>query len=171
MNEILKLRDAVSGMHGFRPTGHRFFDFRRVLGCSRSHTPRRRLDLNLSVEHESRAVEACRGPARARKASFFDSRCLLPVCLLEIAQVGEALFDDFLFFGGVFKGAPVGAFQHVFRLVVTDGGEVGAGLGWARRADDRRAFDVGGIARPRAARIVGVTSINWASRLRPGARP
>ena len=44
-DEILKLRDAVSLAHGFRPTGHRFVISGVCPACSRSHTPRRRLDL------------------------------------------------------------------------------------------------------------------------------
>jgi Fur family transcriptional regulator, ferric uptake regulator len=44
-DEILKLRDAVSLAHGFRPTGHRFLITGVCSKCSRSHTPRRRLDL------------------------------------------------------------------------------------------------------------------------------
>jgi Fur family ferric uptake transcriptional regulator len=44
-DEILKLRDAVSLAHGFRPTGHRFLITGVCSACSRSHTPRRRLDL------------------------------------------------------------------------------------------------------------------------------
>ena len=44
-DEILKLRDAVSLTHGFRPTGHRFLITGVCSACSRSHTPRRRLDL------------------------------------------------------------------------------------------------------------------------------
>ena len=44
-DEILKLRNAVSLTHGFRPTGHRFLITGVCSACSRSHTPRRRLDL------------------------------------------------------------------------------------------------------------------------------
>jgi Fur family ferric uptake transcriptional regulator len=44
-DEILKLRSAVSLLHGFRPTGHRFLITGVCSACSRSHTPRRRLDL------------------------------------------------------------------------------------------------------------------------------
>jgi Fur family ferric uptake transcriptional regulator len=44
-DEILKLRDAVSREHGFRPTGHRFLIEGVCSACSRSHSPRRRLDL------------------------------------------------------------------------------------------------------------------------------
>jgi Fur family ferric uptake transcriptional regulator len=44
-DEILKLRDAVSLTHGFRPTGHRFLITGVCSACSRSHSPRRRLDL------------------------------------------------------------------------------------------------------------------------------
>ncbi len=44
-DEILKLRSAVSLTHGFRPTGHRFLITGVCSACSRSHTPRRRLDL------------------------------------------------------------------------------------------------------------------------------
>ena len=44
-DEILKLRDAVSLAQGFRPTGHRFLITGVCSACSRSHTPRRRLDL------------------------------------------------------------------------------------------------------------------------------
>src|SRR6516165_9841235 len=43
--EILRLRDAISLEHGFRPTGHRFLIDGVCSACSRSHTPRRRLDL------------------------------------------------------------------------------------------------------------------------------
>ena len=44
-DEILKLRDAVSQSHGFRPTGHRFLITGVCPTCSRAHSPRRRLDL------------------------------------------------------------------------------------------------------------------------------
>jgi Fur family ferric uptake transcriptional regulator len=44
-DEILRLRDSVSLAHGFRPTGHRFLISGVCSSCSRSHTPRRRLDL------------------------------------------------------------------------------------------------------------------------------
>jgi Fur family ferric uptake transcriptional regulator len=44
-DEILKLRDSVSLVHGFRPSGHRFLISGICSACSRSHTPRRRLDL------------------------------------------------------------------------------------------------------------------------------
>jgi len=44
-DEILKLRDSVSLAHGFRPSGHRFLITGVCAACSRSHTPRRRLDL------------------------------------------------------------------------------------------------------------------------------
>ena len=44
-DEILRLRDAVSLEHGFRPTGHRFLIDGVCSACSRTHTPRRRLDL------------------------------------------------------------------------------------------------------------------------------
>ena len=44
-DEILKLRDSVSLAHGFRPSGHRFLISGICSACSRSHTPRRRLDL------------------------------------------------------------------------------------------------------------------------------
>jgi Fur family ferric uptake transcriptional regulator len=44
-DEILRLRDAVSLTHGFRPSGHRFLISGVCSACSRSHTPRRRLDL------------------------------------------------------------------------------------------------------------------------------
>jgi Fur family transcriptional regulator, ferric uptake regulator len=44
-DEILKLRDSVSLTHGFRPTGHRFLITGVCSACSRSHSPRRRLDL------------------------------------------------------------------------------------------------------------------------------
>jgi len=44
-DEILRLRDAVSVAHGFRPSGHRFLITGVCAACSRSHTPRRRLDL------------------------------------------------------------------------------------------------------------------------------
>jgi Fur family transcriptional regulator, ferric uptake regulator len=44
-DEILRLRDAVSMAHGFRPSGHRFVITGICAACSRSHTPRRRLDL------------------------------------------------------------------------------------------------------------------------------
>jgi Fur family ferric uptake transcriptional regulator len=43
--EILKLRDAVSRAHGFRPSGHRFLIEGVCSACSRAHSPRRRLDL------------------------------------------------------------------------------------------------------------------------------
>lgn len=43
--EILKLRDAVSRAHGFRPSGHRFLITGVCSACSRRHSPRRRLDL------------------------------------------------------------------------------------------------------------------------------
>jgi Fur family ferric uptake transcriptional regulator len=43
--EILGLRDAISRANGFRPTGHRFLISGVCSACSRSHTPRRRLDL------------------------------------------------------------------------------------------------------------------------------
>jgi Fur family ferric uptake transcriptional regulator len=44
-DEILRLRDAISLAHGFRPRGHRFLITGVCSACSRSHTPRRRLDL------------------------------------------------------------------------------------------------------------------------------
>jgi len=44
-DEILKLRDSISLTHGFRPSGHRFLISGVCSACSRSHTPRRRLDL------------------------------------------------------------------------------------------------------------------------------
>jgi Fur family ferric uptake transcriptional regulator len=44
-DEILKLRNSISMTHGFRPTGHRFLISGVCSACSRSHTPRRRLDL------------------------------------------------------------------------------------------------------------------------------
>ncbi len=44
-DEVLRLRDAVSVAHGFRPSGHRFLITGICAACSRSHTPRRRLDL------------------------------------------------------------------------------------------------------------------------------
>jgi Fur family ferric uptake transcriptional regulator len=44
-DEILKLRDAVSRAHGFRPSGHRFLITGICSACSRLHSPRRRLDL------------------------------------------------------------------------------------------------------------------------------
>jgi Fur family transcriptional regulator, ferric uptake regulator len=44
-DEILRLRDAISMTHGFRPNGHRFLITGICAACSRSHTPRRRLDL------------------------------------------------------------------------------------------------------------------------------
>ncbi len=44
-DEILRLRDAISLAHGFRPAGHRFLISGVCAACSRSHTPRRRLDL------------------------------------------------------------------------------------------------------------------------------
>ncbi|APW62910.1 Fur family transcriptional regulator [Paludisphaera borealis] len=43
--EILKLRDAVSRANGFRASGHRFLIEGVCSSCSRSHSPRRRLDL------------------------------------------------------------------------------------------------------------------------------
>ena len=43
-DEILRLRDAISLAHGFRPAGHRFLISGVCAACSRSHTPRR-LDL------------------------------------------------------------------------------------------------------------------------------
>ena len=44
-DEILRLRDAISLVHGFRPSGHRFLIEGVCSSCSRSHIPRRRLDL------------------------------------------------------------------------------------------------------------------------------
>lgn len=44
-DEILKLRDAVSRANGFRASGHRFLIEGVCSACSRSHSPRRRLDL------------------------------------------------------------------------------------------------------------------------------
>ncbi len=44
-DEILKLRDLVSSSHGFRASGHRFLISGVCAACSRSHSPRRRLDL------------------------------------------------------------------------------------------------------------------------------
>ncbi len=44
-DEILRLRDEISRAHGFRPSGHRFLITGVCSACSRSHTPRRRLDL------------------------------------------------------------------------------------------------------------------------------
>jgi Fur family ferric uptake transcriptional regulator len=44
-DEVLKLRDSLSLAHGFRPSGHRFLISGVCSACSRSHTPRRRLDL------------------------------------------------------------------------------------------------------------------------------
>jgi Fur family ferric uptake transcriptional regulator len=44
-DEILKLRDTVSRAHGFRPNGHRFLITGVCSTCSRSHSPRRPLDL------------------------------------------------------------------------------------------------------------------------------
>ncbi|MHB1558205.1 MAG: Fur family transcriptional regulator [Isosphaeraceae bacterium] len=44
-DEILRLRDAISAAHGFRPTGHRFLITGVCAACSRAHSPRRRLDL------------------------------------------------------------------------------------------------------------------------------
>jgi Fur family ferric uptake transcriptional regulator len=44
-DEVLKLRDSLSLAHGFRPSGHRFLISGICSACSRSHTPRRRLDL------------------------------------------------------------------------------------------------------------------------------
>ncbi len=44
-DEILRLRDAISLANGFRPAGHRFLITGVCAACSRSHTPRRRLDL------------------------------------------------------------------------------------------------------------------------------
>src|SRR5580698_9811032 len=38
-DEILKLRDSVSSVHGFRPSGHRFLISGICPACSRSHTP------------------------------------------------------------------------------------------------------------------------------------
>ena len=43
--DLLRLRDSVSLAHGFRATGHRFVISGVCPACSRSHTPRRRLDL------------------------------------------------------------------------------------------------------------------------------
>ncbi len=43
--EILKLRDAVSRAHDFRPSGHRFLITGVCAACSRAHSPRRLLDL------------------------------------------------------------------------------------------------------------------------------
>ena len=44
-DEIRRLRDSVSLEHGFRPSGHRFLISGVCSACSRSHSPRRRLDL------------------------------------------------------------------------------------------------------------------------------
>jgi Fur family ferric uptake transcriptional regulator len=44
-DEILQLRDAISLANGFRPSGHRFLITGVCTACSRSHSPRRRLDL------------------------------------------------------------------------------------------------------------------------------
>lgn len=44
-DEILRLRDAISAAHGFRPSGHRFLITGVCAACSRAHSPRRRLDL------------------------------------------------------------------------------------------------------------------------------
>ena len=44
-DEILKLHDMISLTHGFRPTSYRFLITGVCSACSRSHTPRRRLDL------------------------------------------------------------------------------------------------------------------------------
>jgi Fur family transcriptional regulator, ferric uptake regulator len=44
-DEIRTIRDAVSRAHGFRPSGHRFLITGVCSGCSRVHSPRRRLDL------------------------------------------------------------------------------------------------------------------------------
>ena len=44
-DEVLKRRDSLSLAHGFRPSGHRFLISGICSACSRSHTPRRRLDL------------------------------------------------------------------------------------------------------------------------------
>lgn len=44
-DEILRLRDAISLAHGFRPAGHRFLISGICAACSRAHSPRRRLDL------------------------------------------------------------------------------------------------------------------------------
>jgi Fur family ferric uptake transcriptional regulator len=41
----LKLRETLSHAHGFRASGHRFLISGVCSACSRSHTPRRRLDL------------------------------------------------------------------------------------------------------------------------------
>ncbi len=43
--QVKELRDAVSRAHGFRASGHRFLITGICASCSRSHTPRRRLDL------------------------------------------------------------------------------------------------------------------------------
>jgi Fur family ferric uptake transcriptional regulator len=43
--QIKELREAVSRAHGFRASGHRFLITGICSTCSRSHTPRRRLDL------------------------------------------------------------------------------------------------------------------------------
>jgi Fur family ferric uptake transcriptional regulator len=44
-DEIVKLRNSVSLAHGFRASGHRFIISGVCSACSRSHSPRRRLDL------------------------------------------------------------------------------------------------------------------------------
>jgi Fur family ferric uptake transcriptional regulator len=44
-DEIRRLRDAISHEHGFRPSGHRFIITGVCPACSRSRSPRRRLDL------------------------------------------------------------------------------------------------------------------------------
>ena len=44
-DEIRRLRDAISLANGFRPSGHRFLITGVCAACTRSHTPRRRLDL------------------------------------------------------------------------------------------------------------------------------
>ena len=44
-DEVRKLRDAVSLLHGFRPASHRFIISGVCPNCSRARSPRRRLDL------------------------------------------------------------------------------------------------------------------------------
>lgn len=44
-DEIRRLRDAIGRDHGFRPSGHRLIITGVCAACSRSRSPRRRLDL------------------------------------------------------------------------------------------------------------------------------
>ena len=70
------------------------------------------------------------------------------------------------------NGLAMRSFEELFGAVVAGRSEAGC-----RRPGVRREPTIGlpsmwaGIGRPRRARIVGVTSIRWALRLRPGGRP